>query len=266
MEPDFITIDGAAVEYRIWPAVAPRAPDTVLLHEGLGSVSQWRDFPAQLAARTRGRVIAYSRHGHGRSALPTLPRQADYHQLEARTVLPALLDHLGSARPLVFGHSDGATMALLFAALRPERAAGVVALAPHVKVEEITLTGLRRARDGYAAGRLRERLRAHHDDVDHVFRSWNDLWLDPGFRSWNIEAALADIRCPVVAMQGVDDEYATLDQIESIGRAVPGTTVIALPGCGHAPHRERPAEVLEATARLLAQIEAAATAPVRPSR
>lgn len=255
MESDFITIGDAEIEYRIWPAAVPQAPDTVMLHEGLGSVSQWRDFPARLATCTRGRVIAYSRPGHGRSTHPPRPRDADYHWHEARVTLPAILDRLASARPLVFGHSDGATMALLFAALWPARAAGVVALAPHVKVEEVTLAGLRRARDAYAGGRLRERLRVHHHDVDHVFRSWNDLWLDPAFRDWNIEAVLGDIRCPVVAIQGVDDEYATLDQIESIGRAVPGTVVIALPGCGHAPHRDSPDAVLDATVQLLARID-----------
>ncbi|MBS0374089.1 MAG: alpha/beta fold hydrolase [Proteobacteria bacterium] len=264
MESDFIRVDGAAIEYRIWPAAAAGAPDTVLLHEGLGSVSQWRDFPAALAARTQGRVIAYSRLGHGRSDLPARPRDRDYHSLEVRTVLPAILDQLRAPRPLIFGHSDGATMALLFAARWPTRVAGVMALAPHVKVEGITLAGLRRARDAFTAGRLRERLQVHHGDVDHVFRSWNDLWLDPGFRDWNIEPALRDIHCPVVAIQGVDDEYATLEQIESIGRAVPNAIVMALPGCGHAPHRERPAEVLEATARLVARIGATAEAAARP--
>ncbi len=251
---EFFTIEGLRFEYLRIAATGSGGPDIVMLHEGLGCVAQWRDFPAQLAQASGCRVIAYSRLGHGRSSPPPAGRGADYHFEEARRWLPRLLEHWGIHRPLLFGHSDGATMALVFAALHPAEVAAVVAIAPHVKVEGITLDGLARARTAYETSGLRAKLAAYHDDVDSVFWSWNRTWLDPAFRDWNIEALLPAIRAPVLAIQGELDEYATLDQINSIGRAVQDAELVALADCRHAPHREQPLRVLQATTRLLARL------------
>jgi pimeloyl-ACP methyl ester carboxylesterase len=165
-----------------------------------------------------------------------------------------VIERLGVRRPLLFGHSDGATIALIHAAQHGTRITGVVALAPHVKVEDITVAGLARAKRGYESTGLRSRLAPYHDDVDGAFRGWNNIWLNPEFRSWNIEALLPAIRAPVLAIQGVDDEYATLEQIESIRRALPSTELLALPACGHWPHRDQPDAVLSATRRFADRI------------
>lgn len=257
---DHLAIDGARIEYRFAGGSATRTTDIVLLHEGLGSVSMWRDFPERLAAATGCRVLVYSRVGHGRSSPCREPRTPEYHFEESRRWLPALLARLGLHRPLLYGHSDGATIALVHAAQHPLGVSGVVAIAPHVKVEDITIAGLANAKIAYETTRLRSRLAAHHDDADAVFWGWNRTWLDPEFRGWNIEHLLASIDAPILAIQGVDDEYATLEQIESIRRARPETELLVLADCGHAPHRERTAAVLEASRRFVDRIEQRATA------
>jgi len=251
---DLLTVDGCRIEYRFAGTTAGAAAEIVLLHEGLGCVSMWRDFPERLAEATGCRVLAYSRLGHGRSSPPGTPRTPDYHLEESRRWLPALLDGLGIRRPVLYGHSDGATIALIHAAERPADVRGVVAIAPHVKVEDVTLQGLARAKSAYETTNLRDRLAAYHDDVDAVFWNWNRIWLNPAFRGWNIEHLLPAIRAPVLAIQGIDDEYATLEQIDSIERHVPGTQRLVLAGCGHSPHREQPAPVLEASRRFIGQL------------
>jgi pimeloyl-ACP methyl ester carboxylesterase len=250
----FLTVDARRIEYRFTGHPGGHRTDVVLLHEGLGCVSMWRDFPERLAEATGSRVLAYSRVGHGRSS-PAGPRTPDYHLEESRRWLPALLDGLGVRRPLLYGHSDGATIALIHAAEQPRDVAGVVAIAPHVKVEDITIDGLGRAKTAYQTTRLRSRLALHHDDVDAVFWGWNATWLNPAFRGWNIEHLLPAIEAPVLAIQGIDDEYATLEQIDSIARAVPGTEPLVLAACGHSPHREQTAAVLEASRRFVARVE-----------
>ncbi|MBS0393927.1 MAG: alpha/beta hydrolase [Proteobacteria bacterium] len=251
---EFIATEGFRFEYTRIAATQSGGPEILMLHEGLGCVAQWRDFPTRLAQATGRGVIAYSRLGHGRSSPPHGARGADYHFEEATRWLPQLLRGWGVHRPLLFGHSDGATIALLYAALHPDEVAAVVAIAPHVKVENATLDGLVRAREAFQSSGLRAKLAPYHDDVDSVFWSWNRTWLDPAFRDWNIEALLPAIRAPVLAMQGELDEYATLDQIESIGRRVADAEIVALTGCRHAPHRDQPQLVLEATTRLLARL------------
>ncbi len=218
-------------------------PLIVFMHEGLGSVSMWRDFPAQLCSALGRRGLVYSRPGYGRST----PRSADEHwapdfmHRQALEVLPALLDALGVTEPVVlFGHSDGGSIALLHAAHQHKRVTSVVAVAPHILVEECGLVSIRQARQHYVQGNLRSKLARHHDDVNSAFFGWNDVWLSPGFARWQITSDLKYIRCPVLAVQGVDDVYGTMAQIDGIAQAVPGTRLVKLPHCGHSPHRDQP--------------------------
>ena len=220
----------------------PALPVVVFLHEGLGSVAMWKDFPQQFCEQHGLRGLVYSRHGYGNST----PRPADEHwqpdfmHRQACEVLPALLAALGIERPWLFGHSDGGSIALLHAARFAENLRGVIVLAPHILVEEISVASIRLARDAYLSGGLRERLARYHADVDSAFWGWNDIWLDPAFRDWNIEAELAGIACPVLAVQGADDVYGTLEQIAGIARRVLQTRTLVLQQCGHSPHRDQP--------------------------
>ncbi|MGA9028285.1 MAG: alpha/beta hydrolase [Steroidobacteraceae bacterium] len=228
-----------------------------MLHEGLGSMSLWRDFPERLAAATGCRVLIYSRHGYGGSSLLTAPRNADYMHEEARVWLPQILRQLGVRRPVLFGHSDGASIALIHAALPGAELSGLILLAPHVMVEDLTVAAIEQARDAFRTTDLRKRLARHHRDVESTFRGWNDIWLHPAFRGWNIEALLGAVRCPVLAIQGRDDEYGTLAQLEILRRAVPGTAVQVLEDCRHSPHRDQPVAVLTASREFIAALHAA---------
>jgi pimeloyl-ACP methyl ester carboxylesterase len=232
------------------------APLIVFLHEGLGSVSMWKDFPQRLCEAGGLRGLVYSRPGYGRStARPPDERwRTDFMHHQARELLPALLDALGvPQRYWLFGHSDGGSIALIHAAQFTERVAGVVVLAPHIMVEEYGLISIRRAREAYLSGDLRKRLARHHADVDSAFGGWNDIWLDPRFKAWSIEPLLPDIRCPVLAIQGEDDEYGTMRQIDGIAAALPDTRLLKLPQCGHSPHRDQPSVVIAATVDYIAQ-------------
>jgi pimeloyl-ACP methyl ester carboxylesterase len=235
-------------------SAAPQAPLMVFLHEGLGSVAMWKDFPDRLASACGCRGLVYSRPGYGRST----PRPAnerwglDFMHFQAEAVLPALLAALGldcegAARYSLFGHSDGGSIALLHAARFPERVSAAIVMAPHILVEEFGLVSIRQAREQYATGELRSRLSRYHDDVDSAFWGWNDIWLSPDFPQWRITPELSDIRCPVLAIQGVDDPYGTMVQIDGIADAVPGTQLLKLPACGHSPHRDQPDRVISAT-------------------
>ena len=252
---DRLCIDGADLEYRFAGRPGVRRTPIVMLHEGLGSMSMWKDFPERLADATGCRVLVYSRRGYGGSSPLTGSRGPDYLHEEARRWLPAVLERLGLRRPMLFGHSDGASIALIYAADPGAAVSGVVALAPHVMVEDVTITGIARTKLAYESGSLRKRLAVYHDDVDGVFLGWNRIWLDPAFRDWNIEGLLPAITAPIVAIQGVDDEYATLAQIERIRYALPRTELLALPACGHSPHRDQPVAVLEAARHLIERIE-----------
>jgi len=239
------TVAGGRIEYeRI--AGARGGPTIVLLHEGLGSVSMWRDFPRRVAEVTGHDVLVYSRHGYGRSAPLTAPRPVRFMHDEALVVLPALLDTLEIRRPILLGHSDGGSIAIIHAGGSGREVAGLVLLAPHVMVEEISVASIAAARVAYAQGDLRARLARHHDDVDGAFRGWNEVWLRPDFRAWTIEEYLPRVTCPVLAIQGEDDEYGTMEQVERIAHAVPGAKVLKLARCGHSPHRDRAEKVLEA--------------------
>jgi pimeloyl-ACP methyl ester carboxylesterase len=209
MQTDHLSIDGRRIEYRFVEPPVTTGMDLVMLHEGLGSVSLWRDFPQQLAQATGCRTLVYSRHGYGLSSPLDAPRQVDYMHEEARVWLPAILERLGIRRPILFGHSDGASIALIHAASPGSDVAGIVALAPHVKVEELSVSSIASAKAAYLETDLRARLGRHHADVDSAFWGWNRIWLDPAFRDWNIEALLPSIRRPILAIQGEEDEYGT---------------------------------------------------------
>lgn len=255
-----VEIDGVRLETRTIPGDAG-LPWLVLLHEGLGSVSLWRDFPEKLARRTGSRVLAYSRRGYGQSEAlapvpPGRPRRtpAFFHE-EATGALPRLLARHGIERPVLVGHSDGASIALVAAARVPDLARAAVLMAPHVHVEEASLASIARIRQGYAAGELRARLARHHANVDDAFLGWADTWLDPAFRGMSLAPEIAALRCPTLVVQGSADEYGTTAHVDAIAAGAPGpVTRLVLDGCGHHPHREREAEVLDAIAAFLARL------------
>ena len=248
----FSSAGGHRLEYAWHGGARSDAPPIVMLHEGLGSLALWRDFPQRLADATRRRVLVYSRLGYGKSDPLTGPRGVDFMHTEALEILPQLLDSLGVYKPVLFGHSDGGSIALIHAARAHRPVAGIVALAPHVFVERYGLDSIAAARRSYLDGDLRERLARYHDDVESAFWGWNDIWLHPDFIAWNIEALLPEIACPVLAIQGVDDEYGTMEQIDRLERGVPDFGRLELERCGHSPHRDQPEAVLTAVARFLA--------------
>jgi pimeloyl-ACP methyl ester carboxylesterase len=252
MQADTLNFGDRQIEYRFAVPSHASGIDIVMLHEGLGSTSMWRDFPDRLAEATGSRTLVYSRHGYGRSSALTRPRGVDYMHEEARIWLPAILERLDIRRPLLFGHSDGASIALIHAAQPQSDIAAVVAMAPHVKVEDITIRSIAEARTAYENTDLRERLSRYHANVDSAFLGWNRIWLDPEFRLWNIEALLPHIRCPTLAVQGEEDEYGTMEQIASIGRAVGSARLLTLRACRHSPHRDQPEAVLAATQAFIA--------------
>lgn len=224
------------------------APVMVFLHEGLGSVALWKDFPDQLCKRLNLRGLVYSRPGYGKST----PRAKDAHwevdfmHRQAWEVLPALLSSLQVTRPWLFGHSDGGSISLLYASRYAAQCAGAIVVAPHIMVEDISVTSIQLARDAYLHQGLRERLARYHDDVDSAFFGWNDIWLSPAFRSWSIEAELDTITCPLLAVQGEDDEYGTLEQVYGIRQRLPHAVVVPIPACGHSPHRDQPEILMNA--------------------
>jgi pimeloyl-ACP methyl ester carboxylesterase len=246
------------------------APLIVFLHEGLGSVAMWREFPAQLCAAAGARGLVYSRPGYGRST-PRPPDerwQPDFMHRQAREVLPALLAALGidarRQKPWLFGHSDGGSIALLYAAAFPDALRGAIVLAPHILVEDVSIRSIEQARDVYRSTDLRQKLGRYHDDPDSAFWGWNDIWLDPAFRSWSIEDEIAAIRCPLLAVQGMADEYGTLEQIRGIARRVPGTELLEIPSCGHSPHKDQAQVVIAAVASFIERHSREGGNPRRP--
>ena len=232
---------------------SPKLP-IVLLHEGLGSVSTWRDFPAALAQGTGRRVMAYSRFGHGKSALPAERHTTRFMHDEAQ-LLPGVLEHAGIARAILFGHSDGGSIALMCAADQSWRVEALVLEAPHVFVEEISVQTVQRTAQAYRTTDLRERLARHHRHVDVAFSGWSEVWLDPEFRRWNLEEFLPRITCPTLLIQGEQDEYGTLSQLDSIEQQVRGPVERAvLAECGHSPHRDQRTRVLDLTAAFVSRL------------
>jgi pimeloyl-ACP methyl ester carboxylesterase len=221
-----------------------------MLHEGLGCIGLWNEFPDKLAAATGAGVFAYSRAGYGRSSPSVLPRPVTFMHEEAKDVLPRLLDAIGFRRGLLFGHSDGASIATIYAgSVQDHRVRGLILVAPHFFTEDMGLAAIARAREAYATTDLRGKLARWHADPDNAFRVWNDTWLDPDFRKWDITAELAYIRVPILIVQGEDDQYGTARQIEAAERECYCPVEVALlPGVGHSPHREAPEVLLETAA------------------
>ncbi len=241
-----IVVEGLKLEYRDYPATVEGLPPLMLLHEGLGSVAMWRHFPEKLAAATGCRVIVWSRAGYGGSEPYAQPRTTRYMHHEGEVMLPALIAALAIERPLLVGHSDGGSIALICAGAHPQLPSGVAVMAPHEFVEDITLEGIRAARAVWENTDWLHKLARYHHDAPRVFADWNDTWLSPAFRDWNIELYLDAIRCPVLAIQGEDDEYATMRQIDVIAARVPDAELLKLPRCGHSPQRDQEAAVLAA--------------------
>jgi len=211
----------------------------------------WKDFPHRVAHAANRDVVVYSRAGYGRSAPATLPYGVRYMHDEALVALPRLLDACGIVRPILLGHSDGASIALIHAGASDRPVAGLALMAPHVIVEDVSIASIAAAKVAWRTTDLRARLSRYHDDVDRAFIGWNDIWLHPDFRAWNIEALVRDVRCPVLAIQGEDDEYGTMDQIERIARLAPDVELVRLADCRHSPHRDQPEAVLEALVRFV---------------
>ena len=237
-----------------------QGPTLVFLHEGLGSVALWRNWPERLCERLGCAGLVYSRQGYGQSAPRPDVRgsgrlQADYMHREALQVLPALLGQLGMARPVLVGHSDGGTIALLHAAHHAVSAC--IVMAPHVKVEDISVRAIEAAREAFENGPLRARLAPFHADVDGAFWQWNDVWLSAAFRSYDIRQEIAAISAPLLAIQGEDDPYGTMAQIDDIATAVPHAQRLKLPACGHSPHRDQGEAVSQAVADFLSRAQTA---------
>ena len=253
-----IIAGGVRLECRWWGEPDRAAPTLVLLHEGLGCVAMWRDFPALLHRRTGLSVFAYTRAGYGQSDRARLPRGIDYMHVEGREVVGAVLDAAGIEDAVLVGHSDGASIAIVHAGdqagVSTPRVRALVLLAPHVFCEDVSVESIRAAGDAYRRGALRERLARHHgDQVDASFFGWHDAWLRPEFRGWSIEEFLSEVTAPVLLIQGDRDAYGTSAQLDAIERGVAGSaTRIWLEDCGHAPHRERPEGTLDAIGTFLA--------------
>ncbi len=239
---------------RLSPPQPTAGPTLVFLHEGLGSINQWRHFPAELCALTGLPGLVYDRWGYGRSESLTGPRPDDYLEQEAHDSLPAVLAACGvTDPPILFGHSDGGSIALLFAAAYPERTYAVICEAAHVSVEEICLAGIRQACDAYQQGPLRDGLRRYHGaNTETMFHGWGDTWLRASRRDWNMEAQLRQIRCPALIIQGEDDEYGTRIQVDAIAAGVGGPReILWLPDCAHVPHYQARDAVLTACAHFI---------------
>jgi pimeloyl-ACP methyl ester carboxylesterase len=243
-----LTIGAANLEYRMIGPSPQDAPTIVMLHEGLGSAGLWGDFPEKLQAATGAGVFAYSRAGYGASTPVKLPRAVDYMHTEALDVLPKLLDHIGFRRGLLLGHSDGASIAAIYTgAHQDHRVEGVVMIAPHFIVEDIGVTAIAGTKTAYETSGLKAKLARWHSDVDNAFYGWNDAWLNPAFRNWDISEYLAYIRVPVAILQGADDEYGTMRQVEiARDECYCPVDVSVIPGAGHQPHREAPGATLDA--------------------
>ncbi|MEA2834537.1 MAG: hypothetical protein QOG66_2739 [Methylobacteriaceae bacterium] len=251
-----LKVGSSQLEYRMIGQLPHEAPTLVLLHEGLGSVGQWGDFPDRLATATSAGVFVYSRAGYGQSSPVPLPRPLTYMHDEALDVLPKLLDAIGFRRGILIGHSDGASIAAIYAGgVQDHRVRGLSLIAPHFVVEDVSISSIAAAKQAYENTDLRDKLARWHKHVDVAFRGWNEAWLDPEFRNWDISESLAYIRVPVQIVQGEADQYGTLLQIEiATEECYCPVDVTILPGIGHAPQREAPNRTLIAVSDFVNRI------------
>jgi len=247
----YIDLDDQRIEYFLTDGSSTTKSTIVFLHEGLGSVALWKDFPRNVALATGCGTLVYSRRGYGFSTSLSLPREPDFMHAEALNVLPKLLDALQIVDPILFGHSDGASIALINAGNATRRLRGLIVMAPHVMVEEICIDSIGAVRRIYDCSDMREKLGRYHADPEGAFRGWCNIWLDPRFRAWNIEEYLPTITCPVLAIQGFDDEYGTMEQLDRIAQRVPSAEILKLQSCGHSPHRDQPDAVISAITRYI---------------
>ncbi|MEM8794804.1 MAG: alpha/beta hydrolase [Pseudomonadota bacterium] len=233
------------------------APTIVLLHEGLGCVSLWRDFPERLSEKTGWGVFVYSRAGYGASDPADLPRPLDYMTREAVDVLPDVLAEIGFEKGVLLGHSDGASIAALYGGTVEDlRIRGLILIAPHFFTEDAGLTSIAEAKSAYETGDLKEKLARHHDHVDNAFKGWNDAWLDPEFRDWNIGATIDHLRIPVMGIQGRDDQYGSMAQLDELEtRLYSPFDRVEIEGCQHAPYLEKPEETLAAAAEFVTRLQ-----------
>jgi pimeloyl-ACP methyl ester carboxylesterase len=249
-----ITVQNRRLEVQRVSGRIPGAPELVFLHEGLGSVSHWKDFPARVREAAGCPVTVYSRYGSGNSALLTEPRPVCYMHDEALAILPNLLAQLEIENPILIGHSDGASIAIIYAGAH-DHVRGLVLLAPHVFVEDLSVASIAEAKVQFETTNLPEKLARHHRDAAKTFWGWNEIWLHPEFRNWNIEEYLPRIACPVLLIQGVDDQYGTMTQVEAVQRQVAGDVeVVALENCRHWPQRDQPEAVLEAIRKFVSRV------------
>jgi len=254
---EYLTVAGVDLEASIYPGADPSLPTLILLHEGLGCVDMWRDFPDKLVARTGHRALVYSRQGYGRSDPCELPRPLDYMHDEAIDVLPTVVEAAGIGAHIIIGHSDGASIGLIYAGkVAGDELKALISIAPHVFCEDVTVQSIEEARLAYTDGDLRPRLAKYHvSDVDGAFLGWNGAWLDPAFRQWNIEDVLEGIEVPQLILQGQDDQYGTLDQIRAIEKQTSGpVTVRIIEDSGHSPCLDQEQESLDAIVGFLSSI------------
>lgn len=252
----FVTVCSHRLEYEHIAVTRADRPTLVFLHEGLGSVAMWKEFPSRMAHATNCNALVYSRYGYGSSEPLREPRTVSYMHDEALATLPELLDQLAIDRPVLVGHSDGGSIALIHAGGSGRPVGGLVLMAPHVLVEDISIASIATAKVTYETGDLRAKLAQYHADVDSAFWGWNRIWLHPDFRRWNIEEFLPRVGCPVIAMRGEDDEYGSMEQLARIGRQVADVELLTLKDCRHSPHRDQPEAVMEAITLFIDRITA----------
>ena len=251
---NLVTIADGRIEYSFYEVKRPAAPTIVMLHEGLGALSLWRDFPRKLSGLINCSVFVYSRHGYGQSDFINDEFDTQYMHREALHILPQILNHFEISNPILYGHSDGASIALIHTSSADTQAMGLILEAPHVFVEEISLDGLNDAKKAFEQGGLKAGLAKHHREPEMIFRCWNNIWLSPEFLAWNIVSSLSNIHCPALLIQGETDAYGTLSQLDTIEKNVSGICEKKiLPNVGHSPHRENPRLVLRSIQQFISK-------------
>ncbi len=260
-----LIVQGKRLEYQCYGAAPDQAPTIVMLHEGLGCAALWRDFPRQIAESTGWGVFVYSRVGYGQSDVAELPRPLDYMTREAVEVLPEVLDAIGLQRGVLLGHSDGATISAIYAgSVEDFRIRGLVLMAPHFFTEDMGLAEIAKAKKVYESTDIAARMAKYHANPDNTFRGWNDAWLHPDFKAWNVAEVTDYLRIPTLAIQGINDQYGTLAQITEIEtRSYAPVDVNIIEDCAHAPHLDQPEQVLKATHEFLMRLDRIETEKVQ---